>query len=317
MFLTLIGRFVDDQIKGKRPWTNVYGLARTLLALGTLLTLACNSSTTLFIRGSGMIFDPPAAEHFIQKMGFFLIFGRDHLELARWVGVGLLALVASGWYPKFTGIIHWWISSSLQISGTLVDGGDQITANLTLLLLPMTLTDPRRSHWDCAEVKDFLLSKRLRLFVALISYVVIRVQVAGIYFHASVAKFAVEEWVDGTAIYYWAIHPTFGFPGWVKPLALWLLKNPVILCCTTWGVMILEYLLSVGLFLPKRYWRWLLYTGLMFHFAILVLHGLVSFTLAASAGLLLYLRPLEQLFRLPSKTYSGIEGGKAVGGAPA
>jgi len=129
---------------------------------------------------------------------------------------------------------------------------------------------------------------------------------AGVYFHASVAKFAVPEWADGTAIYYWAINPTFGYPDWLRPLAMWLLKDPVFLCCTTWGVMILEYLLSAGLFFPKRHWKWLLYAGIAFHFAIIVLHGLVNFGIAMIAGLILYLRPLEQVFRFGRKDCNGM-----------
>src|SRR2546422_599543 len=137
MFLTPVGRFVDEQIKGKLPWTNVYGAARSLLALGTLLTMACNTSPVLFIKGSGMNYDPPNTQYFIQKIGYFGVFGHNHLELARWLAVVLLAIVASGWRPRFSCVIHWWISSSLQMSGTLIEGGDQITANLTLLLLPI------------------------------------------------------------------------------------------------------------------------------------------------------------------------------------
>jgi antimicrobial peptide system SdpB family protein len=305
MFLTLVGRFVDGQIKGKRPWTNVYGAARSLLAVGTLLTLACNRSATLFITGSGMNFDPPDSQYFIQKIGFFCVFGPHHLEMARWVAVALLAVVASGWNPRLTGLIHWWIASSLQMSATLVDGGDAITANLTLLMLPLTLTDPRRSHWGSADVKDSHPSARLRLFFALIGYVLIRFQMAGVYFHASVAKFGVEEWADGTAIYYWAINPTFGYPDWLQPLTMRLLKDPVIVCCTTWGVMILEYLLGIGLFLPKRHWKWLLYGGITLHVGIIILHGLVSFGLAMIAGLILYLRPLEQVFHFGRKSGEG------------
>jgi antimicrobial peptide system SdpB family protein len=243
-----------------------------------------------------MACDPPDPKVFIERISYFALFGHSHLELARWLAVALLVIVASGWYPRITGLVHWWISVSLQMSATTIDGGDQITADLTILLLPMTLTDTRRTHWEQTQVDSTLLTNRLRLFFALFSYVLIRIQMAGVYLHASVAKFAVSEWADGTSIYYWAIHPTFGYPAWLKPIALWLLKDPVVVCCTTWGVMFLEYLLSAALFLPKKYWKWLLFAGIAFHFAIAILHGLVSFGIAMTAGLILYLRPLEQVF---------------------
>jgi antimicrobial peptide system SdpB family protein len=307
MFLIPVGRFVDEQIRGKQPWTNVYGAARSLLALATLLTLACNSPSTLFIRLAGMDSDPPVTQHFLQKIGYFGVFGHSHLELARWLAVGLLAVVASGWYPRFTGVIHWWICSSLQMSGTLVDGGDQIASDLSFLLLPMTLTDPRSTHWQTLEVRDRLFSDRLRLFFALAGYVAIRFQMAGVYFHACIAKFGVPEWADGTALYYWGIHPNFGFPDWSKPISMWLLRDPVILSCTTWGVMILEYLLTVGLFLPKKYWKWLLCAAIIFHLGIGVFLGLPSFAIAMWAGLILYLRPLEQAFQFGRKEVRSLE----------
>ena len=62
-----------------------------------------------------------------------------------WVG---LLLVLSGYYPRFTGVLHWLISSSVFQAANLVEGGDQITAILTLLLVPVTLLDPRRNHWQ-------------------------------------------------------------------------------------------------------------------------------------------------------------------------
>ena len=42
--LTKLGAAVARQVAGARPWTNVYGFARTVLAAGTLLTLLANSS---------------------------------------------------------------------------------------------------------------------------------------------------------------------------------------------------------------------------------------------------------------------------------
>ena len=46
----------------------------------------------------------------------------------------------------------------------------------------------------------------------------VRIQVAAVYFHAAVGKFSVPEWVDGSVLYYWLLHPTYGAPGWLTPM---------------------------------------------------------------------------------------------------
>src|SRR5690606_40939524 len=46
----------------------------------------------------------------------------DHLELARWLSVVALLVVASGWRPRLTALPHWWLTWSLSVSATLTDG---------------------------------------------------------------------------------------------------------------------------------------------------------------------------------------------------
>jgi hypothetical protein len=60
--------------------------------------------------------------------------------------------------------------------------------------------------------------------------------------------------------------------------------------------MLIEYLLSMGLLLPKQSWKTLLIAGVALHTGILLFHGLVSFSIAMFAALILYLRPVEQGF---------------------
>jgi hypothetical protein len=69
---------------------------------------------------------------------------------------------------------------------------------------------------------------------------------------------------------------------------------------TTWGTLALEFALAVGLFLPKRRWRPLLLGGLLLHGAIAMLMGLPSFSLAMFAALILFLRPWESPFAIPT-----------------
>lgn len=269
-------------------WSNTYGLARTLLAIGTASTMMLNSSTTLFRPALGA---PPAPYcHVGAGPSLFCLVPIEHLQGAQWLGALVLMIVASGWQPRLTAIPHWWLSWSLFSSATIPDGGDQVAAVLTLLLLPIALTDPRPSHW--APLAH--ATGASGLFPA-VTVTLIRIQVAGIYLHSSIAKLGVPEWIDGTALYYWLLDPAFGLPGWLRPVGELLLSSPAV-AIGTWAVLGLEFLIAVALVLRPAAHPYLLLAGLAFHVLIGSLMGLTSFSLAMSAALILYLRPADRPF---------------------
>jgi antimicrobial peptide system SdpB family protein len=285
-----------------QPWTNVYGLARTILALGTLLTLLLNDTATLFMP-NGMV-QKESLPPFISTINFFFLFPTDSLDMARWIAIVILLAVLSGWRPQVTGIFHWWVSFSFATACVTVDGGDQVTQVMTLFLLPITFTDTRKWHWSLISFnkeldKDNIRHKILSL-IALSYYFAIRFQVAIIYFHASASKFKVDEWVNGTVFYYWSSHPVFGLNDVFKPVLMPLISNSFVVLSITWGTLVLETLLFMGLVMNKKWWRILLIFGLSFHLMIIFVHGLVSFFFAMAGSLVLYLRPIEQEFNIPN-----------------
>ena len=279
------------------PWTNVYGVARTLLALGTAGTLAASATDTLFRPALGV----PPAPYCIgpTKLSLFCLVRHDDLTIARWLAVAVLLVVASGWRPRLTAIPHWWIAFSVQTSMTLVDGGDQVTAVLTLLLLPLALTDPRRWHWKPLAAPE-ATRPGVAALVASSAVLAIRIQVAAIYLHSSLAKLSVEQWTDGTALYYWLLDPSFGVPPWLRDVASSILASGVAVTALTWGTIALEFSLALGLVLDRRFRPYLLVLGIAFHAGIAVFMGLVSFGLAMCAAVILYLRPVDLPFARPA-----------------
>jgi predicted DCC family thiol-disulfide oxidoreductase YuxK len=127
----------------------------------------------------------------------------------------------------------------------------------------------------------------------------IRLQVAVIYFHAATAKFGVPEWLNGTAVYYWFGSATLGMPDWLHPILDPLLNSAACVLAITWGTMLLEILLVLGLLADTSYRRPLLKLGLIFHAGIAVVFSLSSFMLAMDAALLLYLGDPNWKFKLP------------------
>ncbi|MCZ7421244.1 MULTISPECIES: sporulation-delaying protein SdpB family protein [unclassified Micromonospora] len=276
------------------PWGSWLGLARTLLATATAATLVFTDADALFTpllsRGPG----PHCTG--LSDIGAFCLAGPEHANLVRWACVAVLLVVASGWRPRFTALPHWWIAFSVSTSVSIPDGGEQVNQVLTLLLVPVLLADPRQWHWQPAPPADRVVRPGGRGVVLVATAVVllfaIRLQVAGIYFQASVAKLSKPEWADGTVMYYWLNHHSFGAPGWLQPVTDALVTRPVPVALLTWTPLVIEFALAVSLLLRPAVRWWLLPFGVLLHVGIAVLMGLWSFSLAMLAAQVLLLVPM-------------------------
>jgi len=292
--LTAIGTATRKWVDGKEPWTNVVGVARTILAGATLTTLLFNRASILFRPVAGVSQSPMCNS--VRTVSAFCTVAPTHLELVRWLAIAGLALVASGWRPRYTGVLHWWITWSLQASAATLDGGDQVAAILALLLIPVTLTDDRRWHWEVRIPTLPGERETAKRLLASMSLTLVRLQVAIIYLHACIGKAYSPEWQDGTALYYWLQHPDFGAPGWLEVILRPILLHATSVALMTWSVMLVEIGLAAGLFMDRRFWPALLVSGLLLHGGIILAHGLVSFGSIMMAALILYLRPSEERF---------------------
>lgn len=274
------------------PWGSGLGLARTVLALGTLGTLLATPPRVLLSPLAGGI-TPPSCTG-LARVSAWCVVPQDP-QLARWLSVAVLVVVASGWRPRYTAIPHWWVAWSLFASVTIQDGGDQITAVLTLLLIPALLTDSRRWHWQRAGQAGGPITR----ITAVVTLLLIQVQVAGLYLDAGIAKLGVTEWANGTALFYFFHSVVFGAPAWLSPILSAVTNLPAGVALLTWGALALEIVLGLALLLPKRLRPLLLASGLLFHDMIALSMGLISFDCAMSAALLLYLLPIGHQLAKP------------------
>ena len=219
---------------------------------------------------------------------FFLL--SDNLIAAKIISIIILLSVISGYLPQVTGVLHWYVTYSFFSACSLIDGGDHVSSILTLLLIPITLTDSRINHWKNIVYKISVLNA----LIAKIFYTLIKIQVCAIYFHAFVGKISIDEWLNGTATYYWLTHEFFGINETIRPIYIYILSNAFIVTLTTWGTLVIEFFLSSAIFINNRKTKiYLFLLGVIFHFTILVTHSLVSFFFAMSASLVLYLLPNE------------------------
>ncbi|MBL6663105.1 MAG: hypothetical protein ISP71_03275 [Flavobacteriales bacterium] len=258
-----------------------YNIGRSVLALGTVLTLLFNSNYVLF--GLEITY----STNFVYDYNLFYLL-RHHLIYAKIISIVILFWVILGFYPRITGVLHWYITFSFFLSCDIIDGGDHIASNLTLLLIPITLMDNRINHWYSDTKKN--IPKKV---VSDIFFLLISVQVCVIYLHAFVGKLFVEEWVNGTAVYYWFTHNFFGVNPKLLKLTVYLCSNNFIVTFITWGTLALEFFLSACILLHrKNNNRYLFYVmGILFHTSIAFIHGLISFYFTMFAALTLYLIP--------------------------
>jgi len=280
-------------------WTDVYGFSRSLLALGTFLTLASNNIYVLYKPYAG------GTETCVNCLGLarLSIFCLMSLPFAKIVSLIILSLVVIGFRPRITAIFHVWVTTSLMTTAVLVDGGDQVATVLSILILPIALTDNRKWHWTnpVNASYPFKTLGKIQALVAYSSWVMIRLQIALIYFEACVGKLKTVEWVNGTSVYYWFSNPEFGLSKPVLTFLIPALSNPILIVIITWSVLIIEGLIFLGIALPVKQRQYLLLLGILFHFLIFLIHGLPTFFLSMTASLILFLRHPAQIFDFENK----------------
>lgn len=284
------------------PFTDVYGLARTLLALSMLGTFLATSADSVFRPLLGAPDYPHCSG--VSAASLFCLVPADQLPWARLIAIAVLVVVASGWRPRVTALPHWWVAWSFQASAALPDGGDQVHAVLALLILPVALLDRRRWHWQrpAPVARTAPVAALAAVLAAWSALFVARLQVASIYLQASVAKLAEQEWVDGTSIYYWFHDPLFGLPAWAAPWLGRVVETAPGAVALTWGPIMIEFALFLGLVARRPVRPALLLLGAAFHLGIGVFMGLGSFMLAMWGALILFLRPSDLHFGIAERT---------------
>ncbi|WPO76203.1 sporulation-delaying protein SdpB family protein [Streptomyces sp. KN37] len=273
------------------PWTNVYGLARSLVALGTAGTLAFSSVDTLF-RPVAVAGDFPSCSGATSVAVFCLADGdRTGLGWTKWLCVLVLLVVASGWRPRFTALPHAYVNYSVFAGIAISDGGDQIALILSMLFLFPALGDPRRWHWQAPPLQIDSPARRIWGFTGASGLVMVRLQMSFVYFNACVAKLPHAEWYDGTAMWYWSTNSSFGAPPWLDPMVRPVVSFSWGVALMTWVPLFIEIALAAALLLPQRLRYTVMSAGLLFHFSIGMMMGLWSFALAMAGGLVVLCLP--------------------------
>lgn len=275
--------------------TNRLGLARSILALSTLLLILSNPSNVLFHTGSGVPKIPNCDGSLLASINFFCLFS-SHLFLGKAVALSVLGFVVTGYFPKVTAILHWWVAMSVNTGLINTDGGAQVAAVLSFLMVPLMMMDPRSNHWHKPrqQKRDFF---KIATFFNL---QVLKIQVAVIYFDAAVSKLFSHHWTEGTALFYFVNDPMIGPSGTRLELLNAYFDVPFLLVTTTYSIVVVELLLCVSLFLKSPVFkRRMLWAGGVFHILIFLIFGILTFSIAMFSALIFLLSPLEKSFKMP------------------
>ena len=261
-------------------YNNNITIARSFLALCSLLTLLFNDIDHLILIDLDSVKLSAQVDYSI-----FLLLGSVAGKI---VSIIILIWVISGYVPFISCVFHWWVAFSIKNTFMLQDGGDQVVAVLTLLLIPFCIFDFRVNGWNQKGIFDEKSNiSTLSIKAGDISYFFVRLQVMIIYFDAFISKTIVPEWRDGTAIYYFLNNSLFGMPSYLEAYLNLIVLNPVGVILLTWGGLLIEFLLFSNIYIKYDYRKFLLYLGVFFHFSISLIFGLISFGFAMFGALFL------------------------------
>lgn len=253
---------------------------RALVALSQLSIILITPLAALFVPviGQGV---KPTCDGVWRATAYCITPGSSE-----WLPTVLLTLVfcsvVAGLYPRITSILHYWATLSLSLGISLPDGGEAAAQAFALFFVLTCAGDGRRNGWRSASrtgpptVLDAL---------SWAGHWGLRLQVAWIYTNAAVTKLKVNEWQDGTAMYYIVRGELFGAGDWVRELALWVTAIAPVELALTWGAIGIELCIAFVIVSRRDQGR-LVALGLavMLHGGIIMMIGLWSFGLVMIGG---------------------------------
>jgi antimicrobial peptide system SdpB family protein len=254
-----------------------FAAGRTALALATASELLFARPAALFTTVSTL--RGPVCTVYPRVSLFCLSNSHELTEARRWAAIAGLLLVASGYRPRYLGLLHLWIVFSVTASITLPDGGDSIALIVVALITPMCLADERRWQW-AAPAKRMHRDWRI---IAYLSFWALRLQIAYVYADSAIAKMGVADWQNGSGFYYFVRDKMFGSAGPLAPLWIWLSDQSLTTLMITWGAIAIEFAIALFTLLQARWRLAAFWLGLALHALIFLTMGLFSFSLVMVA----------------------------------
>ena len=263
-----------------------YNLLRSVLALTTLFTLLFNYHI-LSDSASVPLKETNLGSNIFISCDIYTFFG---FNLGYFTSIFILLCVVSGFFPMITSILHFYVSLSFNTHfRNLCDGGDYLTSLVSFLLIPIFISDTRKNSW--VPFADSNFYNNFQKLSIMVNYHALRLLFCLVYFHATVGKFRINEWYNGTAIYYFLNDPLSGNAFLIENEILKpFFANPFFIALLTWGTLIIEALIALMLFCDKiKIKRIVFYLGFILHILIIPAFFIPAFSIKMIACLYFYL----------------------------
>jgi antimicrobial peptide system SdpB family protein len=196
-------------------------------------------------------------------------------DAAQVIAIMILSAVAAGLWPRWLYVPHWYVAFSVATRLVVPDGGDEVAQILTLLLIPICLGDDRWCHWT----RPSRPMSPVWHGSAFAATLLLRCQVAIIYFDAALSKLAFPAWRSGRAVPILLNDPQFGLPPELRGLIERFLVPAPMSAAITWTVLAIELSVGASMLLGIRARRVGFVLGVCLHAAIMAAMGLFSFGL--------------------------------------
>lgn len=263
-----------DKVRNFSSESQALGLGRTILALAQASVFAFTPADRLFVPVGAT--EPGAnCGEATGTVSLFCLLPSGY-QVDSYIVVILLLIVASGILPRFTAILHYWVSLSVGTSISLPDGGESVAMTATLFLMFALANDRRVWHWQTPNRRTGARTSVLQ-GSAFAGMWALRLQMAYIYLNSALAKLPVEQWSGGSATYYVSRMENFGAAGILAEVFRFLLAVPLIALATAWGTIVIEALIGVFLIVGGKRSVVALVLSVCLHIGIIAMIGIVSF----------------------------------------
>lgn len=277
--------------------TYAYGRAALALAQLTVLLFTPEWALTVPVGGTG---GTTCAG--LENLSAYCVGGDESgFWVGRAISVVVLLAVISGWRPRWTSMPHAWVTVSFLHAISLPDGGEAVLATMAMLLIPLCLADSRRWAWPSASPNDGVRDWGRHDGVAAAVQWALRAQVAGIYFHSALAKLAVPDWVNGSAMYYVTREHFFGATGFVGDIMRAVTDTALGTAVLTWGTVLVEALIAVCILGTVRLRQIAVILAVALHVGIIIVLGLWSFGIVMCGAVFVAASLPSSAFRLPRR----------------
>ncbi|MEZ2189621.1 sporulation-delaying protein SdpB family protein [Corynebacterium sp. CCM 9204] len=249
-------------------------IGRAIIAVAQLSFILFTSQEARFAEVGPQPFGPRCQSW--NQAGLYCVVGKEHFTLADVAIAFGLILVISGFYPRWTGILHLYITYTISTAVTLPDGGESVALIFVGLLAVVSLSDNRRNCYltnlDVDRIPEPLQG------VSQAAIIFGRVQLCYLYADAAIAKLGVADWANGTALYYIEKNALFG--DWFQVLERSeIFEHGWLLAAATWMPIALELLIAINVIGTANMRRFAFTLVVILHGGIIFNMGLVSFSL--------------------------------------